>query len=210
MSKPLFVEEIKALDGQYFNLEGHAIRIDRTVRYFFHKPFIQSTLRRQLPDPPSKGMHKCTILYDENIISIGLMPYTIPKITSLALVAVKNIDFIFKLNDRHILEKIRLFSKADDAILIQNSFVTNTSNSNLVFEDEDGAFWTPLHYIHSGTKREFYLKQKKVFTYPIKAANILLYPKVYVINSMIDIEDNVSLPTREILPIVDFIPEKKP
>jgi 4-amino-4-deoxychorismate lyase len=204
MTKPFFVEEIKVAQGQYFNLEGHAIRMDRTIRHFFRKPFFQAALPKSLPEPPHKGLHKCILLYDENIVSTTFEPFTLPTIKSLALVNAPGIDFIYKSQNKDPLLKILEFSKADEAIIVRNTFVTNATSANLVFEDEEGALWTPLHYIHSGTKREFYLKRKMITTYPIKASSIRSFTRVILINALIDLEDDVSFNCQDILPIVDY------
>jgi 4-amino-4-deoxychorismate lyase len=204
MSKPKFIEEIKVFNGNYFNLEGHAIRMDRTIRHFFRKPFLQSSLAKNLPEPPKKGLHKCTVLYDDTIISSKLEPFSPIKIKSLVLVNAPNIEFIFKYHNKESLQKILNFAKTDEVIIVKNNFITNTTSSNLVFEDEDGALWTPLHYIHSGTKREYYLKQKKIKTYPIKSSSIRSFTKVFLINALLDLEDDISLDCQDVLPIIDY------
>jgi 4-amino-4-deoxychorismate lyase len=193
LSKPIFVEEIKCVDGEYLNLECHAIRMDRTLRHFFGKAFVHSTLRGFLPEPPRGKTLKCTLVYSDAVLSAELNPYTLPEVRTIALVNVEQIDFIYKMEDRSELQKIKQFSGADEAIIIRNGFVTNATTANVVFKDSDGAFYTPLHYIHAGTKRASYLKQKMITAYPIKMSGIHNYNHVYLINSMIDLEDEIGL-----------------
>jgi 4-amino-4-deoxychorismate lyase len=206
LTKPIFIEEIKCSEGEYFNLECHAIRMDRTLRHFFGKPFTHSDLREYLPEPPTGMLYKCTLIYSDALLSAELTPFIQPEVKSIALVDADQIDFIYKLEDRSELEKIRKFAGADEAILVRNGFVTNATTANLVFKDSDGAYFTPLHYIHSGTKRQFYLKKKIITTYPIKVSGIYNYNSVYLINALLDIEDQVGLSTECLSPLVHYKP----
>ncbi|MDR1167186.1 MAG: hypothetical protein LBO66_15200 [Deltaproteobacteria bacterium] len=204
MEKTVFIEEIKVAGGEYHNLEGHAIRMDHTIRHFFHKPFIQSTLPKLLPEPPADGRQKCVVTYADAVIDIQFEPFTPPTINSLTMVEVKKIDFNFKTKDRGILPRVRERGGSDEAIIVHNSFFTNATTGNLVFQDEAGNLITPLHYIHSGTKREYYLKKKRITTHPIKAERLEYFVKVFLINALIDLEDDVSVPVKNIKPIVRF------
>ncbi|MDR2354040.1 MAG: hypothetical protein LBF22_12985 [Deltaproteobacteria bacterium] len=199
--QPVFVENIKVFNGNFINLEDHAIRMDRTKRHFFREPFIHHTLSSLLPSPPSGGLYKCTLVYDRTIHSVDITPFTIPKIKSASLAEVKRLDLIYKTQDRSNVQNLLSSFNTDEIIMVFNSFITNASSYNLVFQDEQGALLTPLHYLHSGTKREYYLKKKEITTFPIKPQHIKYYTKVFFINALVDITDDVSLPCHEILPI---------
>jgi 4-amino-4-deoxychorismate lyase len=169
--------------------------MDRTIRHFFRKNFVHDTLKEFLPEPPKGQTLKCVLVYSDSVLSADLHPYSPPQIKTMALVEVENLDFTFKLEDRSELYKIRDFAGTDEIIIIRNGFVTNAATGNLVFEDSEGRFFTPLHYIHAGTKRRFYLKNKTVTSYPIKASGIKSYNRVYLVNAMLDIEDDVGIHT---------------
>jgi 4-amino-4-deoxychorismate lyase len=204
LTKPVFVEEIKCLHGEYLNLEWHAIRIDRTLRHFFGKPFVHSSLKDFLPFASRERLQKCTLIYSDSLLTAKLSSYMLPAIKSMGIVSVNKLDFSYKMEDRSELIKIREFAGTDEVIIVKNDFVTNASTANLVFKDQEGAFFTPLHYIHSGTKRQFYLKEKIMTTYPIKAADIQNYQTVYIINAMIDLEDEVGLNTECLLSLKNY------
>ncbi|MDR2350986.1 MAG: hypothetical protein LBF41_10285 [Deltaproteobacteria bacterium] len=211
MTKPLFIEEIKVQNGRYHNLEGHAIRMDRTVRHFFRRPFHQPSLEKNLPKPPERGLHKCTVLYDDGIVSSTVEPHVISGVKTMGLVNfVPNVDFGYKTRNRDVLRAILDFSGTDEAIIVKDSFVTNATAANLVFEDEEGALWTPLHYVHSGTKREFYLKKKRIATYPVKVSNLRSFVRVILINAMTDLEDNVCVDCRDVGSLMDYDPKPVP
>jgi 4-amino-4-deoxychorismate lyase len=204
LTKPVFVEEIKSQHGEYFNLEGHAIRIDRTLRHYFGKSFLHSSLIDFLPAHPHERLYKCTLVYSDSLLSVKTAPYKLPTVNSMAIVNVENLDFSYKLEDRSELHKIREFTGADEVIIVRNGFVTNASTANLVFLDQEGTYLTPLHYIHSGTKRQFYLKQKKITTYPIKVTGIQDFQSVYLINSMIDLEDKIGINVECVSSLVNY------
>jgi 4-amino-4-deoxychorismate lyase len=198
---PVFIEHIKALDGAYLNLEGHAIRMDRTMRRFFRKGFVHPTLPRLLPPPPPQGLARLTLTYADSVLSTEFTSFEKPSISSLALVDAGPVDYFYKSQNRKRLARILEFSGADEAIVIRNGFVTNATTANLIFRDSSGGLFTPRHYIHSGTKRELYLRNKAIITLPIKPENLRSYETVYLVNAMLDIEDDVSLPCSEIRPV---------
>jgi 4-amino-4-deoxychorismate lyase len=202
MDQPLVMEIIKAENGEYLNLEGHAVRMDRTMRRHFRQPFVQPTLPRLLPAPPPGGrIARLTVLYSETVLSAELSPFAAPEIGSLALVDAGPLDYSFKSVNRERLRRILEFSEADEAIIVKDGFVTNATTANLVFRDRAGALFTPLHYVHSGTKRESLIRVKAVTATPIKADALGSYETVYLVNAMLDIKDDVSLPCSEIRPL---------
>jgi 4-amino-4-deoxychorismate lyase len=213
-AQPVFIEVIKSDGGAYLNLEGHAVRMDRTMRRFFRQPFVQPTLARHLPAPPSRGVAKLTVLYSDIIISAEFSDYEKPQIRSLAMVDAGQVDYIFKSRDRERLNEIKVFSGADEAVIVRNGFITNVTTANLVFRDTSGNLFTPLHYIHSGTKREFYIRTKTVTAYPIKHDQLSFYESVTLVNAMLDIEDDVTFPCSLIKPVAAMpfqdAPEPRP
>ncbi|MDR3154641.1 MAG: hypothetical protein LBW85_10335 [Deltaproteobacteria bacterium] len=206
MEKPVFIENIKAENGEYFNLQGHAVRMDRTIRRFFRHPFMQFSLQRLLPAPPHSGKSKLTVLYADDIISAEFSPFEKPSISSLAMVDAGQFDYIFKSQNREPLQQILNFAGTDEAIIVRNGFITNATTANLVFRDLSDALFTPLHYIHSGTKRELYVKSKVVTTYPIKHDQLESYRTVTLVNAMLDLEDDVTFPCSRIAPLVTMPP----
>ncbi|MDR1038109.1 MAG: hypothetical protein LBT40_16555 [Deltaproteobacteria bacterium] len=207
-NQPVFIEIIKADSGRYLNLEGHAVRMDRTMRRFFRQPFVQPTLEKLLPAPPDSGISKLTVQYGDSIISTEFSNYERPVVRSLAMVDPGQMDYIFKSRDRERLSAIKDFSGADEAIIVRNGFITNVTCANLVFRDNSGALFTPLHYIHSGTKREYYVKTKTVTAYPIKFDQLASYESVTLVNAMLDMDDDVTFPCSLISPLVTMpVPE---
>jgi 4-amino-4-deoxychorismate lyase len=202
MDSPVFIEVIKAADGVYLNLEAHAVRMDRTMRRHFREAFHHPSLPKALPAPPPRGVSMLTLLYGREIISMEFSDYARPSLDSMAMVDAGQVDFPFKSRDRGRLDAIREFAGADEAVIVRNGFITNATSANLVFRDFHGGLFTPLHYIHSGTKRESYIRNKTVTAYPIKHDQLASYETVTLVNAMLDIEDGVSFECSRIKPLV--------
>ncbi|MDR1080214.1 MAG: hypothetical protein LBQ79_04470 [Deltaproteobacteria bacterium] len=211
MDQPVFIENIKADEGSYMNLEGHAVRMDRTMRRFYRHPFVQGTLEKLLPAPPASGISMLTVHYGDAIISTEFSDYVRPSVRSLTMVDPGRMDYIFKSVDRERLRAVKEFSGADEAVIVRNGFITNVTVANLVFRDSSGGLFTPLHYIHSGTKREYYIRTKTVTAYPIKHDQLGSYETVTLVNAMLDLEDDVTFPCSLIGPLVTMpAPEGDP
>jgi 4-amino-4-deoxychorismate lyase len=177
------------------------------MRHFFGKTFEHATLEEMLPKLPTGRLLKCTVVYSDTVLSIEFKNYAIPTVESMAVVSVDDLDYPFKMQDRTEFAKIKEFSECDEAIIIKNGFVTNATSGNLVFQDGEGNLLTPIHYILSGTKRAYYLKKKTITTYPIKVASLQSYDYVYLINSMIDLEDEVGISTECLVSLRNYVPK---
>ena len=105
------------------------------------------------------------------------------------------LDYSFKYADRTewnaLLEQK---TGCDDILIVKNGYITDTSFSNVVFENETGLF-TPSTYLLAGTKRQSLLQKGIIKEAEISIENIGLYSKLYLINTMIDIEDNLCIDT---------------
>ena len=74
---------------------------------------------------------------------------------------------------------------------IKNSQVTDTSFSNVVFKDHTGKLYTPKSTLLAGTKRGQLLEAGIIQEKEVQVSDINSYMGVYLINAMIDIEDNI-------------------
>ncbi len=104
------------------------------------------------------------------------------------------IDYRFKSADRTALDALALAARSancDDAIIIKDGFVTDSSYANLVFLG-DGGLWTPATFLLNGTKRRSLLASGAVRERKIRAADIRRFGRVIFVNAMLDISDNVG------------------
>lgn len=192
-----FIETIKVVDGQFQAVDWHIRRVIHTsVSYgaFVNIDRVLSTL----PDYCSQGVFKCRIVYDTEICDVSFSLYSKRSVKSLKIVDGDNLDYSFKYEDRSQLDSLReLRDGCDDIIIVQNGFLTDTSYTNIVLENNDGLF-VPDTYLLNGTMRQRLLADNIVTERPVRTCDLKYYDRIILINAMIGLEDNVSLPVSQI------------
>lgn len=186
--KPTFFETIKAHDGVLLNLPFHAERMCRTVREFYPVIKAPSLDDIAVPHEFSRGLYKCRVTYSYRIENVEYEPYTRKPISSIDVVDGQGIRYPWKSCDREALSRLVALSGFDEVIIARDGFVTDTSFSNLVFENGDGLF-TPATFLLNGTKRQALLKNGVIRERDIRVKNLHRYGGVILINAMLDIND---------------------
>lgn len=192
MNQALFIETIKVKDGIFYNIPLHLDRLQKTTYKFFKtKPRLELS-EEMIPEHLKSGLIKCRVLYSSQIISIEFETYTLKKIETLAIVEDNAVDYKYKSVNRGFLNKLytQRSNNASDIIISKDGFITDTSYANLVFEGRDGLF-TPSSYLLAGTKRRYLLERGIIKEKNIKVTDLDSYSKVYLINAMIDLDDEV-------------------
>lgn len=190
----LFTEAIKIKDGIIFNLFHHQERINRTLNKFSSGKINLSDALTNIPDFVQKGLFKCRILYDSAIRQIEFIPYEVRKEGRVGIILNDAIEYSFKYADRSTLENLIKNTDFDDAVIIKNGCVTDALFCNLVFESDEGLF-TPNTYLLPGTKRRLLIDNQIITERSISLQDISSYKKIYFINSMIDLEDDIYIKT---------------
>ena len=199
MTKPLFLEAIKIKEGLFINPCPHKERIFRTTQHFFSEPLVVQLTDDMIPVDLRTGVVKCRIVYSDEVTSMEFEPYKMRDIQSLILVEDNTIDYSFKYYNRETIN--RLFAQrkdCDDILIIKDSLITDTSYSNVVFKDFDGHLYTPSNPLLPGTKRQKLLNDGIIHEKVIHVNDLGLYAGVYLINAMIDIEDNLFIGSAQI------------
>lgn len=189
----MFSEAIKIKDGVFYNLEGHSARMDRTCRHFFNQPLGFDLSPSMLIDPPSSGLVKCRLIYSKKIQSVEYTVYNFRHIKSLALVRADEICYPFKYVDRQAIQQLSASVGTDDILMVQGGYITDSCFANVVFQGPGGLF-TPATCLLPGTKRELLLRQGRIEERLIMVADLEQFEKIYFINAMIDLEDEVYVP----------------
>ncbi len=181
MSKK-YLETIKAVDGSILNLEYHQLRLERTLSL----PNTHS-LSKQLT-PPTKGIYRCRVVYDENSIDVEYIKYYKREVNTLKIVISDDIDYTRKYENREsINELFALRDKCDDILIVKSGLVTDTSIANIAFYD--GSRWiTPKRPLLPGTTRERYINTGVLIEENIFVDDISKYTKVALLNAMIDFD----------------------
>lgn len=196
MTEPAFIEVLKVKNGVFINPQPHFERIFRTTLHFFSQPLAVKLTDNMVPTYLRSGMVKCRIVYSKQVISIDFEPYTMRNIRSLAIIESDTIDYSYKYRNRDAInELLSEQGDCDDILIVKNSLVTDTSYSNVVFKDLDGALYTPKSTLLAGTKRRKLLAEGIIKEKEIRVNDIKSYLGVYLINAMIDIEDKIFVDT---------------
>lgn len=193
MSEPLFIETIKVKDGIFYNLPLHIARLNRTAIQFFGSAPLLELSENMIPETLRVGLVKCRVTYGSQIVSIEFEPYCFRKISSLTLVEDNAIDYAYKSVDRRLLNE--LYSRrasGDDVLIVRNGLITDTSYANVVLRNEDG-FYTPKSYLLGGIKRQCLIKKGVIGEVEVNLDNLKSFSKLYLINAMIDLEDEISI-----------------
>jgi 4-amino-4-deoxychorismate lyase len=186
---PRFIETIKLLDGQLYNMSYHQERMDRTTFHFFrNSKHVNLLYHFSHFSLPQQGFFKCRVIYERKILSMRFLPYAIKTIRSLKVVEANEIQYKHKLEDRE--ELTSLFDKrenCDEVIIVKNNMVTDASYANLVFKRDDKWF-TPITCLLNGTMRQNLIDQRKIKPKTISVDDIRKFEKVKLINSMLGFE----------------------
>lgn len=184
MREPVFVDSIKLYNGRFCNITCHEDRINKTRTRFFGP---RAPIQLIPSDTMREGLYKCRIEYSREILSTAFLPYSPKQITSLQIVYVKNFDYSFKYRDRsQITELFNQRGTADDVLIVNNGFVSDSSFANIAFYGEDG--WvTPDTPLLCGTKRRELIEKKILRECRITPDDIKGYSAACLINAMNEI-----------------------
>lgn len=191
----MFLESICILHGEIQNRQGHEERMQRTAVHFgFNTPPLPD-LKKLLPDELRDTKVKCRIIYHEVIEEISFERYIPRKITSLKLIEAP-VDYSFKLADRSCLNDLSAQKGNCDEILItRNGFITDTSYSNVILSC-GREYFTPESPLLNGTKRQKLLREGIITERAIHRDSLHEYDRIYLINAMLDMENDISLPIK--------------
>lgn len=190
----MFIETLKVINGKFETPEEHFARLSNTQKEIYgisSNFFLENS---EIPFDARKGIVKCRILYDDKIKNIEYFPYNMRNINSLKIINTENIRYDKKFADRRCFENLLKFKGLyDDILICINNEITDTSFSNIVFSDGEN-FYTPSSYLLNGVRRQQLLNKGIIKELKMQISDISSFQKAYLINTMISIDDNVSLP----------------
>ncbi|MBI5572924.1 MAG: aminotransferase class IV [Elusimicrobia bacterium] len=186
------METIKIEAGIPCNISFHNLRLNNSRKELFGcRDFIKLENIIKIPLDMKSGLYKCRLIYSDTIKKLEFLPYHKRKIKCLKVVVCNGIEYNYKYENRECLnELLELKQNCDDILLVKNKKITDTSFSNVVFFD--GKKWiTPSTPLLKGTKREKLLSEKKIVQDEIKTSDLKYFQKAALINSMLDLTDNI-------------------
>jgi len=197
MSK-IFLETIRAVDGEIFNISYHQQRYENVLNSFGIEG---ARSLKNLLNPPKTGTYRCRLTYDvsrePHTINISYHRYKKRDIKSLKLIYDNDIDYSLKSICRDELDVLySLRGECDDILIIRDSLVTDTSIANIAFFDSQ-RWITPASPLLKGTARARLLDEGVIFESDIYVDELKNFSKVALLNAMIDF-DIITQSTKEI------------
>jgi len=181
-----FLETIKIVDGEIFNLEYHQKRYESVLESLGIKN-IQNL--EDFINPPAWGLYRCRLVYDKENIEVAYHEYKKREIKSLKLIFENDIEYAQKSTDRKGIEALfKAREEGDDILVIKNLFVTDTSIANIAFQTSSGEWVTPRNPLLKGTTRARLLDEGKIKEADIKVQELRGFSKVALLNAMIDFD----------------------
>ncbi len=181
-----FLETIKIVDGEIFNLEYHQKRYESVLESLDIKN-IQNL--GDFINPPEWGLYRCRLVYDRENIEVAYHEYKKREIKSLKLIFENDIEYAQKSTDRKGIEALfKAREEGDDILVIKNLFVTDTSIANIAFQTSSGEWVTPRNPLLKGTTRARLLDEGKIKEADIKVQELRGFSKVALLNAMIDFD----------------------
>lgn len=177
------VESIKAKNGQFFLLDYHQDRLERTFYAVFQHP-CPWRLKDLLRAAPKKGLFKLRFLYNATTYAIEVLPYVPKEIKTLKLVEIGDYTYPHKWTDRTVINAaFAQRGNCDDVLMTKNGLLTDTSYCNILLFD--GSNWvTPLQPLFDGVQRSYLLDHKKIQTATIATTDLSHFQSFQLINAM--------------------------
>ena len=194
-----FLETIKAVDGEIFNIFYHQQRYETVLKKFAIKDIQDLSLFLK---PPKNGLYRCRLTYDlsktPHQINVTYHRYKKREVSSLKILYRDDIEYSLKSTCRDELDKLYdLREECDDILIVKNSLITDTSIANIAFYSLD-RWITPASPLLKGTTRERFLKEGKIFEADIHVDDLKKFSKTALMNAMIDF-DIITKNTKEFL-----------
>lgn len=195
----IYLETIRAVDGEVFNLSFHQERYESVLKKF---DILDAQNLQKYLNPPKIGIYRCRLTYDLSqpfhLIKVTYHPYKKRDINSLKLVYNDKIEYSLKSVYRDELDAMYdLRGKCDDVLIVKNSFITDTTIANIAFFDSK-RWITPALPLLKGTTRERLLKDGKIFEEEIHVKDLKNFSRVALMNAMINF-DIIAKNTKDFL-----------
>jgi 4-amino-4-deoxychorismate lyase len=182
-----FFETIKYCQGEFFLLDYHQERLNRTRKEVFG---LSDTINLNdfLINPPiDDSVYRCRVSYDEYILSVDFFEYQLTTHKSVKIFDAGNYDYAYKSEHRAFLNDALTDSGADDVLFIREGKPTDSTYANLALF-KNGNWYTPDTYLLNGVKRQFLIKQGLLKPMEISIKELDTFEKISFINALRDFE----------------------
>jgi 4-amino-4-deoxychorismate lyase len=192
------LESICFINGMPRNAVYHQQRVQKSLRKFFPETDYSQDFFSAIPVPDvcKKGIYKCRVSYQDEILDVSFGEYQVPQIKTLQMVYSDEIEYEYKYLDRSLISE--LFEKrgtADDILIIRNGLLTDTSYANICLWHPERGWCTPMKPLLQGTMRASLLSENSIHPMDIRPEMLPDFEKVSLVNAMLlpgDLEIPVS------------------
>ncbi len=194
-----FIESIRIVNGVPELVDYHNDRFNATRKLFFCvDDDLDLKQSISIPKAYQKGLVKCRVLYDLNILDVQFDPYQAAQIQTLQLVDA-SVNYDYKFADRNELNQLKAKAKsADEVLIVNNGKISDTSFSNILFS-KNGQWFTPDSPLLAGVQREFLLNERRVEEWCITPKELSRFESFMLINAMLPFDESRALPIQNIL-----------
>lgn len=183
--KSSYLETIKSIDGELFNMSYHQKRYESVLNLLDAEKI--EDLKEYL-NPPQFGIYRCRLVYTDNTIAVTYHEYKKKEIASLKLIFNNEIEYSKKSTYRDEIDALyEQKGEGDDILIIKNLLVSDTSIANIAFY-RDGEWVTPKTPLLKGTTRARLIDEGKLTEEDIKVQDIRSFSKIALLNAMIDFD----------------------
>ncbi len=200
-----FIESIRVENKQISNRTLHRQRFFDTINFHYgHQAaraaqvqfdeLLNNILRK---NTKRNQVQKLRLIYADRILHFELQDYHPRIIQSLKLVICDHLEYKFKYYNRDVITN--LFNQragCDDILICCNGYITDSSFSNLVFENQDGLF-TPKTFLLNGTRRQSLLDEGIIKEADISIDKLKDYDRLILINAMLPLGSMEAIPLQK-------------
>ncbi len=195
----IFLETIRAVDGEVLNLSYHQERYESVLKKF---NILDAQNLSEFIKAPKIGIYRCRLTYDlskkPHPIEVTYHLYKKREINSLKLVYDNDINYSLKSICRDKLDALyALRGECEDVLIVKNSFITDTTIANIAFYNSK-RWVTPAQPLLKGTTRERLLREGKIFEEEISVKDLKNFSRAALMNAMIDF-DIITKNTKDFL-----------
>lgn len=179
-----FIESIRIENGEPKLLQLHQQRVASCFMKFSESSPLQLHELIKSINVPSIGLYKWRVVYDlEANFTTEVVPYIKSEIKDFQLIEAPAIEYAEKRAERAIFQHLKNIAQAQEIIITQEGYLTDTSFSNLIFKK--GKDWfTPKTYLLNGVMRQHLLNLGKVRATDIHVDHLQEYEGFQLINAM--------------------------
>ena len=125
----VFLETLKAVDGEVYHIEYHQQRYENVLKKFAISDI--QDLKKYL-NPPEYGLYRCRLTYEisesSHKIDVTYHEYKKRNISTLKIIFDNDINYEYKSTCRDEIDELfDLREDADDILIIKNLLVSDTS-----------------------------------------------------------------------------------